>query len=719
MADAPNRYIIIPDPQHQYLCTLHRDAAQLHTILLDAYQRQCIDGWASGPDDGYFFQRLPYHLLAVKRQYEAQMLLFNCEWLSAKLKAAGVQALIDDCVLLRQVDVVRRLERALRQRPLRSAMMPTMMASQLVGRLLDETSSEVKILLAMIDATQDRPWLRPLGASLCEPSSLVQTFSGYPAVTAIAMMPTEESVIAGLDDGLLIMWNWHTGDEQYRIVGHATAITALAVTTDGQQLISGANDGTFKVWDLEKRILRWRSAALEDAEEKEEATTTSVVLMPDNLHLVVSFGDESISVWNLVDQSEVYALSGHTSPVTTLAVTPNGKYIVSGSQNGMIGIWDTATRTGVAMFKGRAAPVSALVVDNRCIVTGGVDGTITSWDLASQAEILTIQGHLAEVSALAISADGQKLVSASFDTTLAIWDLIRGVRLHTLAHHTESVTAMLLTADGRHAISASWDTTLRVWDLENEEAIPTGHAWPINALALSADGRQALSHSVNGMCAIWDVASSAELSTTPGWVRNNAIATFLADGSRLVVALSSGGLAVCDTGDGTQTMILAGNGQPVSTLAATRDGRFVAAGLPDGTVEVWNLSTGELIWSGSMKGGTVTALALTDEYVFASFHDGKNGSLAAWEMKSALQVAARKVYGRRVTALAAAHDGQRMVSGSDDGTIEVWDLTSKDPLHRLDGHQDQVQATVVMSEGSTRCFCRSGLHSACMEPSHW
>ena len=38
------------------------DLRAYHLRLLEAYLAKRANGWASGPDDGYYFERLPYHL---------------------------------------------------------------------------------------------------------------------------------------------------------------------------------------------------------------------------------------------------------------------------------------------------------------------------------------------------------------------------------------------------------------------------------------------------------------------------------------------------------------------------------------------------------------------------------------------------------------------------------------------------------------------------------
>ncbi len=64
---APARLISMHDLQHDYLLATTPDIAAYHRRLLDAYRAACTDDWASGPDDGYYFQQLPYHLAEAKQ----------------------------------------------------------------------------------------------------------------------------------------------------------------------------------------------------------------------------------------------------------------------------------------------------------------------------------------------------------------------------------------------------------------------------------------------------------------------------------------------------------------------------------------------------------------------------------------------------------------------------------------------------------------------------
>ena len=61
--DLATRRIRLHDVIRGYLQAEQKERLPaLHAELVEAYRARCPDGWHTGPDDGYFFQHLPYHL---------------------------------------------------------------------------------------------------------------------------------------------------------------------------------------------------------------------------------------------------------------------------------------------------------------------------------------------------------------------------------------------------------------------------------------------------------------------------------------------------------------------------------------------------------------------------------------------------------------------------------------------------------------------------------
>jgi hypothetical protein len=92
--------ISMHDLLHDFLINKAADLNSLHQDLLDAYSEKCPNGWPSGPNDGYFFQYLAYHLIQSDKRDEFIKLYFNDRWIKAKLKNAGFGGLISELGLL-------------------------------------------------------------------------------------------------------------------------------------------------------------------------------------------------------------------------------------------------------------------------------------------------------------------------------------------------------------------------------------------------------------------------------------------------------------------------------------------------------------------------------------------------------------------------------------------------------------------------------------------
>lgn len=73
--EAPQRRVALHDLQHDYLRAVQGDLTDLHGELLAAYRQKCPDDWPSGPNDGYFFEHLAYHLVEARRVEELHRLL--------------------------------------------------------------------------------------------------------------------------------------------------------------------------------------------------------------------------------------------------------------------------------------------------------------------------------------------------------------------------------------------------------------------------------------------------------------------------------------------------------------------------------------------------------------------------------------------------------------------------------------------------------------------
>lgn len=88
------------DLQHDFLKSTCIDIQAIHKMLLEAYWLKTGGNWSNGPNDGYFFQHLAYHLIQSDKRDEFKSLYLNDCWINAKLNNAGIASLVSELNLL-------------------------------------------------------------------------------------------------------------------------------------------------------------------------------------------------------------------------------------------------------------------------------------------------------------------------------------------------------------------------------------------------------------------------------------------------------------------------------------------------------------------------------------------------------------------------------------------------------------------------------------------
>ena len=91
--DKPKRRVRLHDLLHDYARRLAGDTTALHESVLESYRILCPGGWAEGPDDGYFFTHLCWHLLRAEQTTSLRSLLVGeRKWMDIKFQRMGSDA---------------------------------------------------------------------------------------------------------------------------------------------------------------------------------------------------------------------------------------------------------------------------------------------------------------------------------------------------------------------------------------------------------------------------------------------------------------------------------------------------------------------------------------------------------------------------------------------------------------------------------------------------
>jgi WD40 repeat protein/transcriptional regulator with XRE-family HTH domain len=320
--------------------------------------------------------------------------------------------------------------------------------------------------------------------------------------------------------------------------------------------------------------------------------------------------------------------------------------------------------------------------DGTCLVAGTSAGEVWLWRVSDRTPLFGVQAHTGPVHGVALSSDGRLLASASEDGTLRLWEVPDGRPLATLYGHTGPVHGVALSGDGRLLVSGGFDGTIRAWD--TGLAISGGNG-PVaergDASADRAPDEQKPLATFEGPAGgVWSVA--------------------LSDDGRLLASGSfDGTLRLWEPSSGQPKAILEGHDGPVWSVRLTPDGRVLASGGEDARVRRWDATSGRLLETLEGHTGAVRSVALSaDGRLLAS--GSWDRTIRLWELPGGRPLGTLDAHTGPVRGVALSATGRMLASGSLDGSVRLWETPGGQPLASLEGHTSPVYGVALSADGS-------------------
>ena len=461
-----------------------------------------------------------------------------------------------------------------------------------------------------------------------EQKYLVKLELGY-ALTLMAMSFDESFIVFAVSNNFVIVWDLKSKDESARVPGQEDVkVLFVSISSDCLKFCVADSSRWVKVYDLtgklmnsyqteelsitciafsqntifigdnSNKIIAWntQTSQTEYKLEHESSKPCSSLLYENNRYLAVSYSNEDLVVWDLVDKNKIFKLAVVYGAITKMSYCRymDNKSLVCISDQHKVIFIDLASKIIKRILNQHTETITSVCQskDGKLVVTTSADRLIKIWLYGESREHKPSYRYGTSIRTSTLHKQSDQFAIAYNNQTIKLFDLAENKLKYSLNLDGQSVYTAIWSQDKKHLITSNSTPEILVFSYENkyiEFSILTEAE--IKYLVILPESKFLYGCYGGKKIFVWDLDDKI-LDHVLESNDNQNVLVFNQDLKKMVTGGISG-ICVWNLNSRTVEYKLEGNVSMVNCLVMLKCGTLISGG-DDGKIGFWNLEENKM-----------------------------------------------------------------------------------------------------------------------------